>query len=405
MKPIKGVLTLIAAFLLFCFVVGQAKGQSVTKSRFIFFGKCTTTEKIIRDTVLITKTDTVRVLLPADTTAILAKYCKRDTIVDIPTEPKDTLFRALYLNGFANIVGNKQYEEALLFDLQRWKFNATYAYSLSSILGTSKEPALADLHKRMRAIGIKEIGAARGNSASCTGAATTFNKKYPDESDFDTWNLEFEPWNAYPMATSPYWTIDKDKASSTTSTTESRGLAWNVNKQYLNEMKAGKANGQVEYSVDYFGWFKEPFVTDAPKVLVSLTDYLIVHMYYSEPTFSRSKSRCDELNAQAKLQNKTVKFRPIFSAEPDFMQGYYKKNSIDQAFFVWHKDFKAQNYSNLISDGYVIFALDFLRVAQPGVTPLARGIESDTTEYLPAFVDIDFVNETTDKSKALAEEE
>lgn len=406
---------LLAGYFALCITLSAQKSK-----RFVFFGYCTP------DVVI--KTDTIKVKVPADTLAILnkykylftpdtasilAKYCKQipsdtslilsmycDTIA--PNDPidTDTLFRGIYLNGFYNIVGNKPYEDALIYDLNRWKFNCTYAYDLGDVLA-DKSPALAKLNKRMRAeVPLKEIGAARGNSSSCIGAATTFNKANSDSSDFDTWNLEFEPWNAYPKATSPFWTIDKKEASSTTSTEASRGLAWQQNKVYLNEMNAGKVAGQVENVVDYFGWFKTPFQLDAPKVLINQTDYLIVHMYYSSPDFSRSKDRCNELD---KLGVKAI-FRPIFSAEPDFMQDYYRTHSIDEAYFVWHAGFKAQNYKNLTSDGYVVFALDFLRVAQPGTAPLARMAESDTTEYLPAFVDPDFQNKTTERSKALAEE-
>lgn len=87
------------------------------------------------------------------------------------------------------------------------------------------------------------------------------------------------------------------------------------------------------------------------------------------------------------------------------MQGFYKTHTLDEAFFIWHKEFVKQGYKNLISDGYVVFALDFLRVAQPGTSPLARFAEGDSTQYLPAFVDPDFENKTTEKSKVLAEQE
>jgi len=372
------------------------------KKKFILFGYCE--EKIVEvikevpvpypvhDTVEIK----VPFKVPADTSLILSMYCDTSTLPPvIVNPPKDTLWRGLYLNGFKNIVGDKLREDALLFDLKRWGFNSVHEYNLSDILGTSKESALAKLHIRMRKeSGINDIVAARGNSSSCLGAATTFNKNNSDSADFDGWNLEFESWNAYPTATGGY-TFDKTKSNSTSSTDASRGAAWNDNKIYLQQMKGGKANGQVDYSVQYWGWFKAPFEVDAPKAIVELTDYAIVHMYYSSPDFGRSKSRCTDLNTLAKLAGKKIKFRPIFSAEPDFMQAYYKTHSLDEAYFEWKKGFDAMNYSNLISDGYLVFALDFLRVAQPS-NPLTKSIGADGKELMPDFADPEFENKTTD---------
>jgi len=370
-------------------------------------GYCTPEKSAPVDTAAILakcKKDTIKIDVPyfvvADTNKILAMYC--DTIAE-PIDT-DTLFRGMYLNGFANIVGNTMKEEALLYDLKYWKINAIYSYNLSSVLETSKEPALASLHKRMKAIGIKEVGGARGNSSSCTGAATKFNKAYSDSSDFDCWNLEFEAYNAYPKIGGGY-TFDKTQSTSTSSTEAARALAWADNLRYLQEMKAGKTAGQVKYSVQYWGWYKTPFVTDAPKAIVGLTDYAIVHDYEKVPSFSYTESRCTELDRQAGLAGKIMTVRVLFSSEPDFMQPWLKAgHTMDEAFYIWYKGFQAKKYKNLTSDGYVVFALDFLRVAQPGTAPLARMAESDTTEYLPAFVDPDFQNKTTERSKALAEE-
>jgi hypothetical protein len=404
MKTLKSYVLIIASFLMFCTLIGHARGQTTTqisKKRFVAFGYCS--DKVI--TVL--HRDTIR-----DTTIVYAP-CPQDSVKP-PITDKDTLYRGLYLNGFAGIVGNKAKEEALIFDLKRWKINATHAYDLSKILGV-KNAELADLHKRLRRdAGIKEIIAARGNSSSALGAATTFNKAYPDSSDFDGWNLEFEAYNAYPKIGGGY-TFDKSKADLLTYPenataaqkaaidTENekrketaRTLAWADNKRYLNEMKAGKANGQVDYSVQYFGWYKTPFVTDAPKEVVELTDYAIVHQYEKKPGFSYTRSRCNELNNQAKIAGKKIIVRPLFSAEPDFMQDWYEKNPLDLAFTIWHEGFKAEKYSHLVSDGYIIFALDFLRVATQ-VVPLARMTEG-SEQPLPDFVDEEFQNTTTERS-------
>jgi hypothetical protein len=413
-------LTLILS-LLWLTTQGQTLNQP--KKKFIFMGYCIPEIRTVPADTLAILTMYKNLFVP-DTAAILAK-CRKDTIkIDVPyfvtadtgrilsmycdtiTEPvdADTLYRGLYLNGFKNIVGNKMYEDALCYDLKFWKINAVHEYNLGDILGTSKEPALAKLHIRMRKeSGIKEIVAARGNSASCVGAATTFNKNNADSADFDGWNLEFEPWNAYPTSTGGY-TFDKTKASETSSTEASRGLAWLDNKRYLSEMKAGKSNGQVETIYDYFGWFKTPFEIDAPKTLIAQTDVLIVHMYYSSPDFGRSRTRCNDLNREAKAQNEIPIFRPILSAEPDFMQGYYKAHSLDEAYFEWKKGFDAMNYSNLKTDGYIVFALDFLRVAQPSSVPMARMIDGVEVEYLPAFADPDFINETLPSHLEMAQE-
>jgi len=414
--------------MLFC--IGQGFSQPEKKGRLIIgIGRCSP-DVIYPDTAAILKAkcktadtlailnkykylyapDTVAILAkycrqqPADTNKILAMYCDTATI-PVDTVKKDTLFRGEYLNGFKNIVGNKILEDALIHDLKVWKVNATYAYDLHNILGTSKEPALAKLNARLkREVGIKEVGAARGNSSSCTGAATTFNKAYPDSCDFDSWNLEFEAYNAKPKIGGGY-TFDSNEASGP-SNEASRALAWADNLRYLQEMKAGKAAGQVDHSVQYWGWYKTPFVTAAPKAIVELTDYAIVHDYEKVPSFSYTASRCDELNIQAGIRGGITIVRPLFSTEPDFMQAWIKAgHTLDEAFYIWYAGFLAKKYKNLKSDGYIDFALDYRRVAEPTYpVPMARMVNGELVEMLPDFADIDFTNETLPSHKEMAKE-
>lgn len=295
------------------------------------------TAKPTRDTVYLTVHDTV--FVPCDTTKPAAK---------------DTIWRGIYINGTSSIAGNKTKEDALISDLNRWKFNATFGYSIDG----ANASALAALYKRMRKeTKVTEIGATASSSNTFNTTRKNWNLSQPDSSDYDSWNLEFEPWNA----------TDKN-------------AAFYSNYIYMKEMSAGKSSAQVEYVTDYYGWPLNAATYDS---LAKFMDYQLFHCYRTTPSWSYMQTRITALNDAYKRAGKVGTWRVIFSAEPAFMQSYLSAHSLDEAYKTIYDAFKAMNYTNLKLDGYLVFHLDFLRASQPAITARAVNV------FAP-----DFINET-----------
>jgi len=293
------------------------------------------TAKPIHDTVIITVHDTIKV--PCDTV--------------VPTPQKDTIWRGIYINGTSSIAGNKVKEDALINDLNRWKFNATFGYSIDG----ANSSALAALYKRMRKETlVTEIGATASSSGTFNSTRKNWNLSQPDSSDYDSWNLEFEPWNA------------TDKAA-----------AFYTNYVYMKEMQAGKVAAQVDYVTDYFGWPLNAATYDS---LAKFMDYQLFHCYRVAPEWSYLQTRITALNEAYKRAGKQGKWRVIFSAEPSFMQGYLNTHTLDQAYKVIYDAFTAMRYTNLKLDGYLVFHLDFLRASQP--TTVARTINVSAPDFI-----------------------
>lgn len=290
------------------------------------------TTYVYPDTIRVT--DTVFVYLPCDSVKPV----------------KDTIWRGIYVNSFNTVYNDLVKMDALIRDLNRWNINSIHLYGLSSISSTNFTTLARAIARIKRETKVTDVVATAGSSSTFTGSRTTYNKAYGDTSDFNGWNLEYESWNQTDVT-----------------------AGWNTNKTYLANMKAGMTAGQVTASVQYFGWWtKVPMTTETAPYLVSTTTYGLIHDYRTAPDWAYMRSRMNDLNTAAKLAGKTFTVRVIFSAEPDFMQNYYKTNSLDKAYQTLYAEYAKENYSNLKLDGYLIFHIDYLRVSQPYTVPNAR---------------------------------
>lgn len=347
-KPLKSILTVLVIWALIVVGLTTAMGQNYT---------------IVPRTIK-TQRDTCY--------PIFSETVIMDTIWN-----KDTLWRGVYVNSYNNIVGIKTKEDALIKDLNKFKFNSIHLYGVSSINGTSKDASMRLLNTRIRReTKVTDINATVGRASSAIGARTTYNKNSTDSADFDSWNLEQESWNA----------------------SANYDSAWAVNKADLAAMANGKTAGGVDYFVQYIGWPDKTLKmkTEFTKELVSKTEYGIFHDYKVTPSFGYIEARCDLANAEAKSAKKIWRIRPIFSAEPNFSAGLLKSGmTLDQIFFLVYSGFKAKNYSNLIMDGYLWFHLDFIRANQPATAGARR--------QAPVLSDPNFKNETTKNHLKLIE--
>lgn len=151
MKPIKGVLALIAAFLLFCFVVGQARGQDTQYRDTTIHLKYPVFTKT--DTIVIHKTDTVTVVVH-DTV-----YIKGDSVIVIPPviPPVVTPYKtqAMYVSPIADWINNPT---KFLSWAKREGVNELNLYARSYLQSSSNRDKLAAFIKNAKEnYGIKKV--------------------------------------------------------------------------------------------------------------------------------------------------------------------------------------------------------------------------------------------------------
>jgi hypothetical protein len=130
--------------------------------------------------------------------------------------------------------------------------------------------------------------------------------------------------------------------------------------------------------------------TETPAFLVKNTDWLPLHDYTKEPSFSYTKGRCNDLEAVGL----PFLVRPLFSDELDFMQAWIGKYGADSAYFLWKKGFDAMGYKNLKTDGYMEFHLDHKRMKDPTPTNNVFRMIGRVFKAKPDFCADDYENKT-----------
>lgn len=317
------------------------------KFTLLFALLATTILSYAQDTVKVFRNSTKVYELVVQPTVIRDTIIRRDTITvfkcDTVKPNTDTLYRGLYVGSFDTKLGTTAATDLLNY-CKQLKFNAISFYGLGNILGNStKESQLAAFNKQARQQGIRLLEAVRGSGSSFSGSTATYNRSRTDSLEkFNSLNLEYEFWNEPNV-----------------------GNAWVTDSGYVATMRSTAIQLGIRSYTQYIGWFPSPTQQRAPSFLSRSTTHLLVHYYQSTPNASYGKYRLDSLNNIAKRGNYKVIVRPIFSAEPTFMQNWFKTATPDSAFNIWYNQFKSYNYSNLVSDGYQIFTDDFLRVSIP----------------------------------------
>jgi len=320
--------------------------------------KVPTNITVNKDSVVVTITKTIRDTIYIHDTV----YVVKDTIkpVDTTIVSKDTINRGVYISGLKSLAGVKASEDALITNLNKYKMNTIYWYSIDGAVDAS----VTNLFKRIRKeTKVTDIGATASSANTFLNTRLKWNAQHTDSADYNSFNYEFEPWNA------------ADKAA-----------AWLTNVSYLQQTRKDIGNLPIKLT-DYFGWWTDPSMINAPDTLAKYLDFCLIHDYRVKPDFAYMKTRCDNLNTAFKKLGKIGKVRPIGSAEPSFLGPWLSQgHTLDEWYSLLYKDFKAQNYSNIIMDGYVFFTLDF--VIANSTPPNARSIK-------PVQIDPKFINETT----------
>lgn len=312
---------------------GLARGQDtlrVTRGRTLLYQTV-----LVPETVTVTRVDTVRVPVPCPPAA-------------------DTIFRAAYVSAIDTKLGTAAATQELDY-LRQEGFNHVDLYGLGGVLGSaSKEAQLAAWIKSAHARGLT-VGATGGSGSSWTSRAA-YNRARRDPAErFDALNLEYEYWNA-------------------DSTPAALLAAWAKDSAYLVQLDTTARNLGLRGWTQYVGWYPAPLQARAPALLSARTSYHLVHYYRVRPEAAYGRYRLDSLEGVGARTRTPQRVRALFSAEPDFMQAYFRTASPDSAWRAWRAQVAAFGYRWLIFDGYQIFTTDYLRAARPlrSTTPAAR---------------------------------
>lgn len=255
-------------------------------------------------------------------------------------------YKGMYVDNFFLIYGDTAKENKLLRYCQKYSYNALTIYDLDIVFNGTKNnyPALSKFIKKARTqYGIKEIVAVRETGSQFTNSTNNYNISRVDTNErFTGFNLEKEWWN-----------------NACTFTTYS---------SYLKTMyTVAQASTPKLKSETYIGWFANPTGQDVKQAtkLITYTNRILVHDYRTAPDFLYLEDRLTALNTAAKNLNKTVDIIIIFSAEPVFMQNYYKTNTLNDAYNALYQQYLLSTIdkSNINIIGYQIFCYTFIQQA------------------------------------------
>jgi hypothetical protein len=347
-----------------------------------FFKRIFVRTKIVHDTVVLHDT-VVKIQIETRSMIVFRDTCISkqpiDTVKPVPIPAPET-YACLYIDKLSSRLGNAAEEEKLINYTIQTGFNAWAEYTLSSIVGNeTKEAQLRSLHTRARAKGVKYIESVSSGSPSSVSDRIAFNSRCTKpEEKFDVMNIEYESWNQTDLM-----------AASVINTSR---LLYQSEEAKMAGLKA----------VQYWGWLKKqpfiqtPFITG----LIESTDWLPHHYYQTSPSASYHAQELDSLNAISKRLGIIYKYRPIFSAEPEFSQSLLKQITAYQLFLNWKKTFDSKNYSNLKCDGFYMFDFSYLEQAIP-----YKNSASMTTARRLSMLSDTFINQTTPEHIKMSKDE
>ena len=252
------------------------------------------------------------------------------------TEPReeDVSSRALYVNGFSNILGDRDAEKKLLEFAASHEFDVLLLYELHLVLDKNNAADLAHNSKLASFIstakseyGVSHVAAIGDHGDFFRDVVDPYNNsRSKAQEKFDIYNLEFE-----------FWIDSQVKEVYSESYLVPNGLASNVDGAFeffvanLKEMRAlAQANSHTIVTEAYIGWTDKltgKTEDEVAELIAQNLDQLRVHAYRSKPDYAYTASRLAAL-AKAKPG---MEVSVIFSGEEEFMQNWLESNSMEAA--------------------------------------------------------------------------
>jgi hypothetical protein len=247
--------------------------------------------------------------------------------------------RAMYVNGFENILGDVAAENELLTYAQDNGIETLLLYGLQVVNNNHNlsNPAtnfiLADfIYKAKTSYGVLDVAATAENSNFFTNVIDVYNNSRSDPLEkFDTYNLEFEYWINSSTGPGGYYCTNYLIPNGLPCTVDG---AFQFYISTLQTMKTLATNNIHSITTEaYVGW---PTAGQADTIGANL-DRLRLHAYVSDPNtaFNYSDNRLiDFANGTPELDVSI-----IFSSEPDFMQNWLINNSMSLAENIYTTDY------------------------------------------------------------------
>lgn len=239
--------------------------------------------------------------------------------------------RAMYVDGFATILGDVTAENNLLSYAQSNGIETLLLYELHlinanyNLANAATNSILANfISKAKTSYGIINMGATSESPNSFTNVIDPYNNSRNDPNEkFDIYNLEFEFWIANSTKPGAYYCTSYLTPNGLTCDNDGAFQFFISTLQTMNNLAA---NNSHPITVEaYVGW---PTEVQAHTISTNL-DRLLLHAYVSSPedAFDYSKERL--INFANGKPGLAVSI--IFSSEPVFMQSWLTNNSMDAA--------------------------------------------------------------------------
>ena len=252
--------------------------------------------------------------------------------------------RALYVNGFASILGYRAAEEKLLKFAASHELDVLLLYELHLVL--DKDNAADRTHNNALAnfistakteYGVKQVAVTGESGGFFKDVIDPYNNSRPEANEkFDIYNLEFE-----------FWIESRIEDVYADTYLVPNGLASDANGAFeffissLKEMRTLADASSHDIRVEaYIGWTN--VVSDRSQEEVESTialnvDQLRLHAYRKKPDYGYAARRLEGLAADD--PDSALDVSILFSAEKEFMQDWLQSNGMEAAEAEFRKQF------------------------------------------------------------------
>lgn len=276
-------------------------------------------------------------------------------IVKVESDEKDSNVRAIYVDGFASILGDDAAEKKLLEYAAAHEMDELLLYELHKVIDKSNATdlnhtnALASFISRAKAdYGVKRIAATGESGGFFNDVVDPYNNSRIDSNEkFDIYNLEFEFWNSESIK-GVY--ADSYLVPAGLSSDENGALEFFISS--LKEMRALAEANSHDVSVEaYIGWThvaSDRSQEEVEELIASHVDHLRLHAYRKKPDFEYTAKRLEGLAKSTR--GEALKVSILFSGEEEFMQGWLQEKSMNEAEIEFRRQFN-EEASKQIKDG------------------------------------------------------
>lgn len=246
-----------------------------------------------------------------------------------------TPFKGMYVNGFAEILGNPDKEDSLLRYASSNGFTSLSLYNLH-LIDFEEAISVSNLAHFIRKARVdyqfSEMGAVGENAGSFSNRITPYNLGRADTNEqFNVFNLEFEFWA--PGSIANYYCADYLQPGGY-SCDEPGAFAFYMRQLEIMDSITALYNWKSEI---YLGHFDQQQATS----MAAIADRILLSNYNADPenTFPYSETRLERLGNTGF----DVTVAALFSAEPDYLQPWLigHNNDLDSAFQIYKHAYQA----------------------------------------------------------------